>query len=81
MKIKSLIYYVLSRSVFTAYLHSNRGDVLSFARQSFNFCGISTVVFVVNISSGVFRLSVSGNARFFPAVQTLCKFWNFNRIS
>ena len=32
--------------------------------------GISTVVFRVGNSGGVFRLNVSGNARFFPAVQT-----------
>ena len=37
------------------------------------FLGISTVVFRVSNSGGVFRLKVSGNARFFPAVQTICK--------
>ena len=37
--------------------------------------------FRVSNSGGVFRLKVSGNARFFPAVQTICKFGNFIRIS
>ena len=32
------------------------------------FLGISTVVFRVSNSGGVFRLKVSGTARFFPAV-------------
>ena len=72
---------MLLRFVFTAYLNSNRGNFLSFARKSLIFCAISTVVFLVNSSSGVFRLSVSGNARFFPAVQIICKFGNFLEIS
>ena len=45
------------------------------------FCGISTVVFLVNSSGGVFLLRVSGSARFFPAVHTMCKFGNLIRIS
>ena len=45
------------------------------------FLGISTVVFRVSNSGGVFRLKVSGNARFFPAVQTICKFGNFIKMS
>ena len=53
---------------FTAYLHSNRGEV-------------SAVVFLVSSSDGVFLLRVSGSARFFPAVHTMCKFGNFIRIS
>ena len=57
----------LSKSVFTGYLHSYRGDVLSFARKNYIFCGISTVAFPVINSGGVFRLSVSGVARFYPA--------------
>ena len=44
------------------------------------FLGISTVVFRVS-NGGVFRLNVSGNARFFPAVQTICKFGNFIGIN
>ena len=68
-------------SVFTAYLHSNRGEVSSFARKNLMFCGISTVVFLVSNSGGVFQLGVSGSARFFPAVQTLCKLENFNKIN
>ena len=32
------------------------------------------MVLRVSNSGGVFRLKVSGNARFFPAVQTICKF-------
>ena len=52
-------------SVLTAYSHSNQGDVSSFARKNLIFCGISTVVFRVSNSSGVFLLNVSGNARFF----------------
>ena len=51
--------------MFTAYLHSNYGDVSSFARKNRIFCGIPTVVFLVNNSGGVFLLNVSGNARFF----------------
>ena len=49
----------------SAYLHSNRGDVSSFARYNLTFFGISTVVFRVSTSGGVFLLNVSGNARFF----------------
>ena len=45
------------------------------------FCGISTVVFRVSSSGGVFLLRVSGNARFLPAVQNICKFGNFIRIN
>ena len=33
--------------------------------------------FRVNNSGGVFLLRVSDSARFFPAVQTICKFGNF----
>ena len=62
-------------SVFTAYLYSNRGDVSFFARQNLIFFGISTVVFRVSSSDGVILLTVSGNARFFPAVQTI---WDFH---
>ena len=47
----------------------------------FVFYGICTVVFGVSISGGIFRLSVSGKARFFPAVQTVCSFVFFIRIS
>ena len=68
-------------SVFTSYLHSNRGDVSSFAGYNLIFFGISTVVFRVSNSGGVFRLNVSGKARFFPTVQTICKFGNFIRIN
>ena len=52
-------------SVFTAYLHFNRGEVSSFARKNLLFCDISTVVLLVNYPSGVFLLRVSGSARFF----------------
>ena len=45
------------------------------------FCGISTVVFLVNSSGGVFLLRASGSARFFPAVHTMCKFGILIRIS
>ena len=41
------------------------------------FCGISAVYFRVIISSGVFRLGVSGEARFLPDVQTIRRFGNF----
>ena len=68
-------------SVFTAYLHFNCGEVSSFARKNLLFCGISTVVFLVIISGGVFQLGVSGSARFFPAVQTFCKLENFIKIT
>ena len=49
--------------------------------QILYFMGISTVVFRVSNSGGVFPLNVSGNARFFPAVQTICEFGNFIRIN
>ena len=68
-------------SVFTAYLHLNLGEVSSCTRKNLIFCGISTVVFLVNHSGGVFLLRVLGSARFFPAVQTICKFGNFFKIS
>ena len=47
----------------------------------FIICGISTVVFRVNTSGGVFLLRVSGSARFFPAAQTICKFGNLIKKS
>ena len=62
-------------SVFTASLHFNLGEVSSCARKSLIFCVISTVVFLDNISGCVFPLRVSGSARFFPAVQTMCNLW------
>ena len=75
-----LLICALSRSVFIANLHSYLVDVSSFVRKKFMFCGISTVIFLVFNSYGVFRLSVSGNATFFPAVQTVCKFGNFAKV-
>ena len=71
---------VVSESVFTAYSHSNRGDVLSFPKKIFRFSGTSTVVFRFTSSGGVFR-SVSGKVRALLAVKTLCRFGNFIRIS
>ena len=44
----------------------------------FLLCVISTVFFLINNSGGGFLLSVSAKARFFPAVQTICRFWNFH---
>ena len=41
------------------------------------FCGISTKFFRVSSSGGVILLSVSGSARFLPAVHTVRKFGNF----
>ena len=76
-----IVFCDCSISVFTAYLHSSRGVVSFFARLNLIFCGISIVVFRLNNSGGVFLLSVSGNARFFPAVQTICKFGNFLKIN
>ena len=52
-----------------------------FQEKNLIFCGISTVVFRVINSGGVFLLSVSGIARFFPAVQTICMFGNFIKIN
>ena len=68
-------------SVFTAYLHCNLGEVSSCARKNLIIRGTSTVVFLVNNSSGVFLLIVAGSARFFPAVQTICKLGNFIKAS
>ena len=68
-------------SVLTAYLHFNLGEVSSCARKNSLFCGISTVVFLVNKSGGVILLRVSGSARFFPGVQTVCKFGNSIKIN
>ena len=62
-------------------MHSNLGDVSSFVRKNLIFCGVSTVVFLINNSGGVFLLSVSGNAKFFPVVQTICRFGKFIKIS
>ena len=45
------------------------------------FRGLSTVVFRVNKSGGVSLLRVSGSARFFRAVQTICKFGSFIELS
>ena len=45
------------------------------------FLGISTVVFRVSNSGGVFRLKVSVMQDFFLQSQTICKFGNFIRIS
>ena len=43
----------------------------SFARKNLILSGLSIVVFLVINSVGVFRLSVSGNARFF-LLSKLC---------
>ena len=50
-------------SAITAYLNSSRGDVSSFARKKFIFCGVFTVVFRLTSLGGVFRRSVSGKAK------------------
>ena len=68
-------------SVFTACLQSNRGEFSSFPRKNLIFRGILTVVFLVSNSGSVFLLKLSGNARFFPAVHTMCKFGNFIKIN
>ena len=47
--------------VFTAFLHSSRGDVTSFARKNFRFAGIFTVVSRAINSGGVLPLGVSGS--------------------
>ena len=52
-------------SVFAAYLQCNLGEVSSFARKNLRFCGISTVVLLVNNRACVFLLKVSGSASFF----------------
>ena len=65
-------------SVFTAYLHCNLGDISSFVRKNLILCGISTVVFLVKNSGGVFLLRISGNARFFPGAQAMCKVWELH---
>ena len=49
--------------------------------KNLKFCGNLTVVVFVNNSGGVLLLRVSGSARFFSAVQALCKFGNFIEIS
>ena len=67
-------FVIVLHQFFTAYLHCNFGDVSFFARKNFIFCGISNFFFRVKTSGGVFLLRVSGIARFFPAVQTICKF-------
>ena len=64
-------------SVFTAYLHFNLREVSTCARKNLLLCGISIDVFLVNNSGDVFLLRVSGSARFFPALQNICKFGNF----
>ena len=63
-----LFIFALSRSIFTAYLHSSLGDI-----SFFDYI----VVFLVNNSGGVFRLSLYGIARLFPAVQSIFRFENF----
>ena len=55
--------------------------MLRLLQKKLIFCGISTVVFLVNNSGGVFLLSVSGNARFFPAFQTISRFGNFIKVN
>ena len=44
-------------------------------------CGISTVGFRVMSSGGVFRQSMSDKASFFSAVQTICRFEKYSKIS
>ena len=63
--------------MLTACLQPSRGDVSCLAREKTIFCGISEVGFRVNSTGGVFRLSVSGEVRFLPAVQTICRFQKF----
>ena len=63
-------------SVFTAYLYFSLGDVSSLQEKTYY-----SLVFLVNNSSDVFLLSVSGSASFFPAVQTICRFGNFIKFN
>ena len=65
----------------SVYLFCIPGEVSSLARKNLMICGISNVVFRVKNSGGVFILRVSGSARIFPAVQTICQFGNFLKIS
>ena len=58
-------------SVFTACFHCNLGDISSFPMKRFVFCGISTVVFLVNNSGGVLLLRVLGSARLFFLLSKL----------
>ena len=55
--------------------------MFSLLQEKTIFCGISTVVFLVNNSGGVFLLSVSGSAKFFPAVKTICRFGSLIKIN
>ena len=55
----------LSRSVFTAYSHSNRRDVLSFAWKNLYFTLFLPSFFFVINSGSVLRLSVSGSTQVF----------------
>ena len=68
-------------SVLTAYLHCDLDEVSSYARKNLIVGGISTVVFLVNNSGGVFLLGVLVSARFFSAVQIICKFGTIIKIS
>ena len=59
-KFSKVFICLVSESVFYVYFHC--GDLSSFARKNFIFCGVAKVVFRVTSSAGVFRLSVSGKA-------------------
>ena len=95
MEVKNLIYCQFLKGIYlgvlknlyyqlnfpAAYLYSNFGCVSCFARKNLEFCGISTVVFLLNNSGGVFLLSASRSANFFPAVQTIFKFGNLSKTN
>ena len=57
-----VFFCLVSKSILNEYLHSSRGDVSSFARNNFIFCGVFTFVFRVSKSGGVFGLGVSGKS-------------------
>ena len=47
----------------------------------FNILWFFNCFFLVNNSGGVFLLRILVSARFFPAVQTICKLGSFNKVS
>ena len=57
------------------------GVMFHLLRDRIRYFLVFQLVFRVSSSGGVFILNVSGNARFFPAVQTICKFGNFIKIN
>ena len=82
-KVGSVVGYlsVIVQCQFLLHICILVGVMFRFLPGKILYSWVFQLVFRVSNSGGVFRLNVSGNARFFSTVQTICKFGNIIRIN